>query len=866
MLSILATTLTLLGTAHPHVFFSSDDAGGIRHAAATTHQAVAQHILQVLGQHLNDPSPVLSDYDDPRFFGNQVAVWAFGYQLTQDARYATKARDMIFAYLGWADWGFGEGVSLGGPDLNTSHMLMGVSIAYDWIYPTLTDADRQQIAARIGTEADALAKYLPNAWYVQEYLQNHNWIDTAGLGLAALALAGEDARASTWLSLASGNLQKLTAVLNPISDGTWHEGLPYQGYALSMSLPFWTALARTGVDYTNVGFLKGFGRLWLNAQIPDSPRQVILPYGDFTGWPRQATVEILRFTAARFNDPLAEAAARRWLSTGRGTFLPELWYDVFEFLYFDPAVPAADLHAQPLDASFGDLGGAVLHSSFDAGDLQVGFKAGPFGGHSNFNRVKNGGAPGGWLAFGHDHNDDMSFWLFGSGTWLAPEAMGDDMATSTANTAAYHNALLVDGSGMLGDARASDSNYGNSWFWQRDAQPLITTTGTADYAITGGRGASLFDPALGVTRWDRLLVLARHRYALVHDDVAASTARNFDWICHFSDGANVDTASGWVQGIAKAGQSLGVRVVSPSSWTATTGSQTAPLMNLFDPDGQTAYVRVRPSAASTQTQFLTALVPVATGAWASRPRIDALSPTDSGAGAVVSPGSALEERWIFSRPSADGKSAGDLVMKGALAGVAVHSASGAPVRAALFGAGSLSDQNGARPLLASQSARAIEVDVQGTNLVVTGDGIADFHAFAPQALSVSLNGQTVATSLESGMVSWSGNVISGGDGGSGSPDGGSGSPDSGTGTGTGGIGGGFGGSSGGADGGVASIPVAATSVGLPHTGCSSGGGANFLLAFAAVVAASMASARRRRRATVRLASTTAAPHERKASR
>jgi len=27
-----------------------------------------------------------------------------------------------------------------------------------------------------------------------EYMQGHNWIDTAGLGIAALALAGEDAR------------------------------------------------------------------------------------------------------------------------------------------------------------------------------------------------------------------------------------------------------------------------------------------------------------------------------------------------------------------------------------------------------------------------------------------------------------------------------------------------------------------------------------------------------------------------------------------------------------------------------------------------------------------------------------------------
>src|SRR5205085_1686677 len=158
--------------------------------------------------------------------------------------------------------------------------------------------------------------------------QNHNWISTAGLGLAALALSGEDARASTWLSLAQGNLQKLALALGPISDGTFHEGLPYQGYGVSMSMPFWTALAQSGADYT-------------------------------------------------------------------------------------------------------DLGPAVLHSSWDAGDLAVGFKAGVYGGNFNFARIQAGGAPGGWLAYGHDHNDDMSFWLFGRGAWLAPEAEGYTAGVNT---------------------------------------------------------------------------------------------------------------------------------------------------------------------------------------------------------------------------------------------------------------------------------------------------------------------------------------------------------------------------------------------------------------------------------------------------
>jgi MYXO-CTERM domain-containing protein len=763
---LLALVSVLIAASHPSLFFSSADVPALRAAANTTHAPIASHITAILNQHLGDPTPSAAQYDDFRFLGNQVAVWAFGYQLTGDARYAAIARSQLLTYAGWPDWDNGEIVDLGGPDLNTAHMLLGVACAYDWIYDTLTAADRTTIAAKLGVEAQKVAAYMPSAWWVDQYLQNHNWIDTAGLGMAALALQGEDARAAGWLSLAQGNLAKLQQSIGQIPDGSWHEGLPYEGYGLAMAMPFWSAMRHAGADYTDMGLLRGYGKFYLSVGIPDSARQLILPFGDFTHWPAQQVLQILRFTAARFRDGYAETAAQRYLAAigTRGNFLPELWYDVFEFLNYDPTVAKTDVHTLPLDQSFPDIGAAVLHSSWDPGDFVLGFKAGVYGGRVNFNRVRDGVAPGGWVEWGHDHNDDMSFWLYGKGAWLAPEAMGYDAGANggyalakRANYTNFHNALLVDDNGQLGDVRASDSNWNNPWFWSRQSSPLFNPTGTADYAIAGGQGAQLFAASLGVSRWDRVLVMARGRYVLVRDDVEAAAAHAYDWICHFQDGVFVDTASGWVQGIGKSGQSLGVRVLSPPSWTATTGTQTAELMDQFDPDATTSYVRVRPAANAAAQQFLTALVPVATASWAARTPVDALSSADPGAGAVVAPASALEERWIFAR-SGVGKSAGDLVLTGSVAGMAGRSASGAPVRAVLFGAGTLSDQSGARLLLSTATGKAIQANLAGGTLVVTGDSIADFHAFAPTATQVTLNGIAVGATFESGMVTYPASV------------------------------------------------------------------------------------------------------------
>src|SRR5207237_4478281 len=115
-------------------------------------------------------------------------------------------------------------------------------------------------------------------------------------------------------------------------------GLAYEQYGLSYSLPFWIASARAGVDHADLGILRGLGKMFLAATIPDAPRQQVLLNGDFTGWPREGIVEALRYSAARYHDGLAEAAAQRWLSGGSRTReIPQLFYETFEFLSYDPA-------------------------------------------------------------------------------------------------------------------------------------------------------------------------------------------------------------------------------------------------------------------------------------------------------------------------------------------------------------------------------------------------------------------------------------------------------------------------------------------------------------------------------------------------
>ncbi len=102
--------------------------------------------------------------------------------------------------------------------------------------------------------------------------------------------------------------------------------------------------------------------------------------------------------------------------------------------------------------------------------------------------------------------------------------------------------------------------------------------------------------------------------------------------------------------------------------------------------------------------------------------------------------------------------------------------------------------------------------MQGATLAITGDSIADFHAYALTATSVTLNGATVSATFESGMITYSGGLQGGGTGGgTGSPNGG--------------------GSA--ADGGTAGETKSVTLGGV-GSGCSTGAGAGWLAALGAL--------------------------------
>jgi hypothetical protein len=749
MISIVLASLLVLAApvragaqAHPALLF--DAAGLVELRTRVSNPAYADLVTALRGGMDARVGRTLLSGEfsgDVRMSGNAIGGFALAASiLNRDSDWAT-ARAALLGALSWGDWGFGEG-----DDLNRGHIILGVAIAYDLLHGRLTDAERASVRSRLASEAARhAAAYDANIWWRLDRLQNHNWINTAAIGLAGLALDGEDSRAPSWVTRARSNWSQVKPLMDRITDGSWHEGVAYQVYGWIHAMPFWLAADRRGFDVSDSVVLRSYGRYRLGAHLPEDARRYVTTHGDWTGWAGPGTSTVLRYAAARFKDGAAQELARRYAAAAPRS---QAAWDVLavgmEFLVHDPSVPALDMAREPLDFHGNDQQLAVLRSRWSAGGTVLGFKAGVLGGRGNFELLRDGQFPDTYN-IGHDHIDDLGLWIYGDGEWLLPECVGYNIGRTSgpkAWMAEFHNTLLVNGTGQLGD----DRSYGLDgkripWMLQRDAD-LSLLGSTAHYAFARGEGARLYPAAANVSRVVRTVALAREGHIVLHDDIRLSAAAPVDQVFHFLDAASQDGA--WIRGNSKNDRVLGLRVVAPASFTATITAQTADkLSKQFEPDASVSLVKVRPATAGANNTFLEVLYPTRGASWSARPNVQPLDPARPQSGFSL-PLAAARERWVYGSDGA--ATAAGLTLAGD-AGLVRTGSTGAVERTVLVGRGRLAD--GARELVANPNNGIAEIELVGSTANVTGANLEGLTFWAPTTVTtITRDGASVAWSRD----------------------------------------------------------------------------------------------------------------------
>lgn len=742
--------LIVEGSGHPRLFFDADDVAGLREQAQTTHRAIWEPIeaFATDGDILEGPPPANADFEFFRAYGDQLIALAFGCLVSEQGDVCARARDTLVAAAAWEHWDAGEM-----RDLGLAHMLSGNAIAYDWLYGVLTDDERELVRRSLAMqggrmfEASIAEEYDEgwSNWWTSAFMQNHNWVNHSGLGMAGLALLEEEEAALDWVAHAQERAERIRYILNGIGDGTWHEGHAYQQYGLNNLLAFLTNLRKIqGVDMFPHDYLQAYSRWMIYNYIPGS-LTFIMAYGDFEWeWFNAALpVRVLRFVAAEYSDGYAEWTAQQLLKARGSQRDASLWqapWFVYEFLSYDPTLDPMPPDDLARAAVFDDLSAVIWRTGWGTDDVVFGFKAGVYAGRFGFGSFTDETYPwdepcagiGCVFNIGHDHLDTNTFYIYGHGSWLAPEDVGVDQSAT-----AYHNTLLIDREGQYKPPE-NDDGWGANDFIDTDGYIEMTaSTRGVDYVAADA--TNRYRNTKDIIDVTRHVLFVRPDYFLMLDSIVAEETHRYEWVMHADNDMTrfEDTLLGetWIRAEGDRDAVLGIFVLAPELYDTTIGENDLP------------YVRIRPTRHVADVRLAHLLFPTTEDDWVGRPQGEIVE--DSGTAVLANVAlpfaDGVRDEIIIVYWRSGGTQTGTIgtyAFDGAAAIVSRHE-DGSLARLFTADATRLSDTGLGIDLLRLSNAVPCEAVYDGETLHVSGDVSGGVRLYAPAVEMVEVNGEEV---------------------------------------------------------------------------------------------------------------------------
>jgi len=507
----------LLVSGHPRLYFTQEDIPGIQGTSAdTVHLSFGQtgagiwnQLEQVANDYLSETSFSIGYYggyrvtyalpplepdpipDPPGFEGGRYPYWSamakgieerlknlsLAYVVTEDQDFADKAKDYLMAMTTWSTW-TDPTYECGASCLDTAHITIGVSMAYDVLYDQLTANERTQVVNALATKG-----LLP--LYIDVWESDHNTtlLKAAALGIGALAVLGELPDASKYLTRAANYYAwYLDARLN---SGV-QEGLHYTAYSIENLIGSIDTISRvTGInELINHPFIDDFVVRWSNYFLAPGG-------GGLANFSDAETAHYFKLTMTVINNLLHNGYAGWYLDETKART------DLFtEFLYFNPQPIVTMPTTWAPSAVLDEIGWAALRSGWGNGDTLLAF-------------VSNNST------LGHNHYDQNSFQIATNRAWIAGDPGYQDFSPGAIHDFTVkmgHSTIQVDGQGQ--------SYLGNGSLTKGMLAPGY------DY-IKGSAAGAYVNPKL--TKFDRHIVYVKPDYFVMFDDLQSDIPRVFDW-------------------------------------------------------------------------------------------------------------------------------------------------------------------------------------------------------------------------------------------------------------------------------------------------------------------------------------------------
>lgn len=443
------------------------------------------------------------------YFGPAAANLALAYRLTGNPGYLDEAWRWISTCIRYPHWGKAK---MPDHDLDAGWLLHGLSCAYTWLKGELPSEHEEELRAKLELQGQRLYEFAletEGGWWASSYWQNHHWICYTGLATVGLALDRPE-----WTKLACDNMETALGLLP--EDGSDAEGVVYWRYGV----PWLAVYADVTGHQGDCAFLKNTFRWRLHQCAPGFETNA--DHGDCHDRRSGHSVALYYWLASRYRIGEAQWLASKveefyWHEALASGVKPGLMAEAYlELLWFDPTVVPRE--PEETHAYFPDLGQITARTSWADDATFVSFKSAPGGGHKAWNTSHALKAEKGWetLNAGHHHPDAGTFVLVSNGAFLAVE---DGYANR--KRAAYHNVILVDGQGWVGEDRYhvyKDMPY--------EHRPYL------EYAGPGRATAHLAATYRDVSALDRSFIFTPRGRVVILDVVEAASPKVWSWLLH----------------------------------------------------------------------------------------------------------------------------------------------------------------------------------------------------------------------------------------------------------------------------------------------------------------------------------------------
>lgn len=524
-------------SGHPHVYFTSNDIAALKAKAQDAEKAamgssgkeiggkiLAQADIYLAEKQINNnfkdvygksnititiPSPPTNvdvrslSPDQPSGYGNypfwtsvsrgledRMEILAMAYTLTDNEAYAQKAISIAMAMTTWGSWHDPKDTAVT-TNLDTAHIMFGVSTVYDLLYNKMTAAERTAIQTAM------INKGLEPLFINAKAKQDHNIqaLRNAALGTGALALIGDIDSSYTNRYLTRA-MEYFNWYLEERKSSGNQEGFGYTSYALENMIDTFEQFARvTGKnELVNDPWLNNDLVKWV-VSFSSPGSYTLAPVSNF-----DASTQFYQTFSVLANN--GNGLAGWYLSKakpGSQVLLTK------QFLYLNKNMPVIT----PVQA----IGNTAYIKSVGWGAMRTGWNPTD----TLFGLISNN------TGLGHNHYDQNSFLIATNGQWLASDPGYSNFAYDKVwdfKSKVGHNTILVD---WIKDTASGAQIY-------KGGGSITPKVLTSSYGYMVGSAADAYGDLLD--KYDRHTLMVNHKeqpYFVVFDDLASSQDRKYTW-------------------------------------------------------------------------------------------------------------------------------------------------------------------------------------------------------------------------------------------------------------------------------------------------------------------------------------------------